>query len=75
MVSRKVILFGCAHLLALAFIGAAAALAGASADSPDRAAAAQPVVSQATAAPPLRDLVKERQPPVLATCGHSATCP
>lgn len=75
MVSRKVILFGCAHLLALALIGAAAALAGASADSPDPAAAAQSALTQAAAAQPLRDLVKERQPPVLATCGQSATCP
>lgn len=72
MVSRKVILFGCAHLLALAFMGVAAALAGASGDAPDPALA-QPVV-QAKGAAPLRDLVKERQPPALAGC-LGATCP
>lgn len=75
MVSRKVILFGFAHLLAVALIGAAAALAGAVADSPDPAAADQPAVTQAAAAQPLRDLVKERQLPALAACGQSATCP
>lgn len=74
MVSRKVILFGCAHLLALAFIGAAAALAGASADAPDPTVVTQTVATQTTAAPPLRDLVKERQPPALAGC-LGAACP
>lgn len=73
MVSRKVILFGCAHLLALAFIGIAAAVAGASADAPDPTMA-QPVVTPAKGAAPLRDLVKERQPPALAGC-LGATCP
>ena len=74
MVSRKVILFGCAHLLAVALIGAAAALAGAAADSEDAAADTPPQSTRAAKTQPLRDLVKERQPTAPAACGHSATC-